>query len=309
MQEASLQPQSLESLFVRARLGQAVPTQPELQRMQKRLLLAVAASSVQLANTPEVLRPSRRGLLRSWTPPLAVVGAGVGAVLVGWLLLGQGRSSEPAAKAALAVVTGQNDAPPTDAMQINGGSALALDAAPSAAAPGRDGLGPPSAVVASSGVTSPKRAAPEHGVSVAGVIPATKNVGAEGHAATLSQREPTPITTNAASSASAGEDPLLRGLHALERAEAALREGRTVDARRELDGQQVPAALATHATALRAILACQSGDLAAGRRLTAEQAQRFPNSPYLKRMQNSCSAPPLKLQPRPMPPSRTLTKP
>lgn len=82
-------------------------------------------------------------------------------------------------------------------------------------------------------------------------------------------------------------DPLLQGLRELEAAEQALRAKQFEQARRHL-AKAVPPALTVHRSALRAMLACETGDVAQGHKLLAEHTKAFPKSPYLARMRATC---------------------
>lgn len=83
------------------------------------------------------------------------------------------------------------------------------------------------------------------------------------------------------------KDTFAASLRALKAAEQALRQGKTEHARSMLARRFSPE-LAPHATALRAVLACQSGNLERGKRLILAQGKRHPNSPYLRRMRAAC---------------------
>lgn len=83
------------------------------------------------------------------------------------------------------------------------------------------------------------------------------------------------------------EDTFAVQLAALKRADKALKAGNPSAARSALAREFSPQ-LDLHAQALRVISACQGGSINLGRRALADQAARYPNSPYLTRMRRAC---------------------
>lgn len=99
---------------------------------------------------------------------------------------------------------------------------------------------------------------------------------------------PEPSTRSRAKTETKGaEDTFAAELRALKASDKALKQGR-VDEARSMLSRKFSAALAPHATALRAILACQTGARRHGGRLIAAQSKRHPHSPYLRRMRAAC---------------------
>jgi hypothetical protein len=82
-------------------------------------------------------------------------------------------------------------------------------------------------------------------------------------------------------------DTFNQQLEALKFADKALKRGDNSGARDALARSFSPQ-LTLHANALRAVLACQSHDMAAGKRYLSAQAKSYPNSPYLERMRRAC---------------------
>lgn len=100
-----------------------------------------------------------------------------------------------------------------------------------------------------------------------------------------------PVEVSAARSSSAAElgptDTFAEQLAALKRADRALKSNNARAARDALAREFSPQ-LGLHARALRIVLACQDGSVNLGKRALAEQASRYPNSPYLARMRRAC---------------------
>lgn len=102
-------------------------------------------------------------------------------------------------------------------------------------------------------------------------------------------REPVSVSAvaRASSEPSGPEDTFAEQLAALKLADRALKSDNPTAARDALAREFSPQ-LGLHARALRVILACQDGSVQLGKRALAEQASRYPNSPYLARMRRAC---------------------
>jgi hypothetical protein len=94
------------------------------------------------------------------------------------------------------------------------------------------------------------------------------------------QTQPKPLPRGA-------QDDFAEQVQALKQADQALKAGDTSGARRRL-ARVFSSPLVPHATALRAVLACQSGDVQTGRRLLGNHVNQSPNSPYLGRVRRAC---------------------
>lgn len=83
------------------------------------------------------------------------------------------------------------------------------------------------------------------------------------------------------------QDDFAEQVQVLKRADRALKAGNAGEARRQL-ARTFTSSLVPHATALRAVLACQSGDTDTGKRMLDNHANQSPNSPYLSRVRRAC---------------------
>lgn len=86
-------------------------------------------------------------------------------------------------------------------------------------------------------------------------------------------------------------DTFSEQLLALKRADKALKSGDNAEAKKALARAFSPQ-LTPHAKALRAVLACQSGDPGTGKRYLDSEVKNHPNSPYLDRMRRACRVTP-----------------
>lgn len=228
----------LQRLIHDAKLGQAVPSKAQLQRMQLRFVASANNLGAHGTSTHALPQGS------PWTTPGRLTpwfGACLAAVGVSLLLL-----SRP-------------PAPSTPATPLETAPALVGDRA----------------LTWWTAAATTAQEANTH---------ATPEVSASTQSATA---KGTSKAERPKASAPSQPDPLLQGLRELEAAELALRAEQLDEARRHL-AKDVPRALTVHRSALRAMLACKTGDVALGHKLLAEHAKAFPKSPYLARMRAAC---------------------
>lgn len=128
--------------------------------------------------------------------------------------------------------------------------------------------------------------------------PASTHDAPTSNAPTPSAVEPTPAEASAPVQVTPGSSPapapmaterdtFAEQLQALKDADKALKSGNNQSAKAALSRSFSPQ-FSLHANALRAVLACQTGDVATGKQYLTAQAKSHPNSPYLDRMQRAC---------------------